>query len=66
MFLPQENLEEASLIPDVHLIGVTDLTSLIPILSGDAPLPVHIPIDPKVYIEKYKSTSKTTGFEHII
>lgn len=45
---------------------MTDLASLIAILSGDKPLPPHTPIDPKVYIEKYKSSSKTTGFEHII
>lgn len=66
MFLPQENLEEASLIPGVHLIGVTDLASLIRILSGLDPLPTHVPIDPKVYIEKYKSGVKITGFEHVI
>ncbi|MDD5197959.1 MAG: YifB family Mg chelatase-like AAA ATPase [Candidatus Gracilibacteria bacterium] len=66
MFLPTENLEEASLIPDVHLIGVADLSSLIAILSGSKPLPVHTPIDPKVYIKKYKSGVKITGFEHII
>ncbi|HBB27015.1 TPA: magnesium chelatase [Candidatus Gracilibacteria bacterium] len=66
IFLPQENLEEASLIPGVHLIGVTDLASLIRILSGLDPLPTHVPIDPKVYIEKYKSSVKITGFEHII
>lgn len=66
MFLPQENLEEASLIPGVHLVGISNLVSLIAILSGEKPLPAHIPIDPKVYIEKYKSSSKTTGFEHII
>ncbi len=66
MFLPQENLEEASLIPWVHLIGVTDLSSLIQILTGSDPLPAHTPIDPKVYIEKYKTASKATGFEHII
>ena len=66
MFLPQENLEEASLIPGVHLIGVNDLASLITILSGDLPLPIHTPIDPKIYIEKYKTTSNNTSFEHII
>lgn len=66
MFLPTENLEEASLIPDVHLIGVTDLSSLVEILSGSKPLPTHTPIDPKIFIEKYKSDIKITGFEHII
>lgn len=66
MFLPTENLEEASLIPGVHLVGVADLASLIDILSGSKPLPPHTPIDPKVYIEKCKSGVKITGFEHVI
>lgn len=66
VFLPQENLEEASLIPGVHLIGVDNLSSIVDILTGARPLPEHTPIDPKVFIEKYKSSVKTTGFEHII
>lgn len=33
---------------------------------GDTKLPTHTPIDPKIYIEKYRGTSLTTGFEHII
>lgn len=66
MFLPLENLEEASLIPDIHLVGVADLASLIGILSGSKPLPAHTPIDPKIYIERYRSDTKVTGFEHVI
>jgi magnesium chelatase family protein len=66
VFLPQENLEEASLIPGVHLIGIENLASLVDIITGTKPLPEHTPIDPKVYIEKYKSDIKITGFEHII
>lgn len=66
VFLPMENLEEASLIPGVHLVGVNDLASLIDILSGVKPLPEHTPIDPQVYIEKYKSRAKLTGFEQVI
>jgi len=66
VFLPMENLEEASLIPGVHLVGVDDLASLVDMLSGTKPLPEHTPIDPKVYIEKYKSGAKLTGFEHVI
>lgn len=66
MFLPLENLEEASLIPDIHLVGVADLASLIGMLSGSKPLPDHVPVDPKAYMERCRPTVKTTGFEHII
>jgi predicted ATPase with chaperone activity len=33
VFLPEENKEEASLIPDVHLVSVNDISSLVRILS---------------------------------
>ncbi|MDD2891890.1 MAG: magnesium chelatase domain-containing protein [Candidatus Gracilibacteria bacterium] len=66
IFLPWENLEEASLIPGVHLIGIENLASLVEILTGTKSLPEHTPVDPKVFIEKYKSSTKITGFEHII
>lgn len=66
VFLPEENKEEASLIPDVHLVSVSDLSSLVRILTGSDPLPANIPIDPKKYIERYRQQSTETGFEHII
>lgn len=66
VFLPKENLEEASLIPGVHLVGIEKLSELVDILTGTSPLPTHTPIEAKTYIERYGTMNKTTGFEHII
>lgn len=66
VFLPKENLEEASLIPDVRLVGIETLSEAVDILLGNKKLPKYEPIDPKTYKEKHLSGVKITGFEHII
>lgn len=66
VFLPMENLREASLIPGVHLVGVEDLASLVDMLSGTKPLPAYAPIDPKTFAQECRSMRKSVGFEHIV
>jgi magnesium chelatase family protein len=66
VFLPIENLEEASLIPGVELIGVDSLSSVIKILLGEKKIPKHTPIDLQKYTEKHSLSSNVTGFEHIV
>lgn len=47
IYLPQENLPQASLVPDVHLIGIGSLQELLLRLKGIAPPPEAIMIKPQ-------------------
>jgi magnesium chelatase family protein len=39
IFLPQDNALEASVIPDIAVIGIKSLSQVVDILTGDAPIP---------------------------
>ena len=39
IFLPVDNTPEASVIPDIDVIGVTSLGEMIRILSDETPIP---------------------------
>lgn len=39
IFLPKDNTLEASVIPDIDVIGIDSLSELIDILTGEKPLP---------------------------
>lgn len=45
IFLPMANVREASVIPDVEVIGVESLRHLVDILIGNIPLPESEKID---------------------
>ncbi len=40
IFLPVDNTLEASVIPDIDVIGISYLSEAIDMLTGDAPIPV--------------------------
>lgn len=39
IFVPIDNALEASVIPDIDVIGVSRLSDVVDILTGDAPIP---------------------------
>jgi predicted ATPase with chaperone activity len=42
IFLPIDNTLEASVIPDIDVIGVANLSDMVDILTGDTPMPLGI------------------------
>ena len=42
IFLPIDNTLEASVIPDIDVIGVASLLDVVDILTGDTPMPLGI------------------------
>lgn len=42
IFLPVDNTLEASVIPDIEVIGVAYLADIVNILTGDGPMPAGI------------------------
>lgn len=42
IFLPTDNTLEASVIPDIEVIGIKNLCEAIDMLTGDAPIPTGI------------------------
>ncbi len=42
IFLPVDNTLEASVIPDIDVIGVASLSDLVAILTGDTPIPARV------------------------
>lgn len=39
IFVPLDNALEASVIPDIDVIGIASLSDMVDILTGDMPLP---------------------------
>ena len=39
IFLPVDNTQEASVIPDVEVIGIEKLSDIVDILTGEAQIP---------------------------
>ena len=39
IFLPLDNTQEASVIPDVEVIGIEKLSNIVDILTGDEGIP---------------------------
>jgi predicted ATPase with chaperone activity len=39
IFLPVDNTPEASVIPDIEVIGVATLSDAVDILTGESPMP---------------------------
>ena len=42
IFLPIDNTLEASVIPDIDVIGIANLSDMIDILTGDIPIPIGV------------------------
>jgi predicted ATPase with chaperone activity len=40
IFVPMDNALEASVIPDIDVIGIASLSDVVDILIGESPLPV--------------------------
>ena len=45
IFLPIDNTLEASVIPDIDVIGVANLSDMVDILTGETPMPLGIKHD---------------------
>jgi len=62
VFLPQDNLEEASVISGIHTIGVQSLSHIIDILNKKIPLPETLSFS----LENIRSQEHMYDFSHII
>jgi predicted ATPase with chaperone activity len=63
IFLPQDNALEASVIPDIAVIGIKGLSQVVDILTGDTPIPEGTK---RVDIESRKIKSYSPDFSDII
>lgn len=67
VFLPRENLLEASLIPDIRLVAADSLAEIVSYLTLEKPLPENEPIDPAALLERFGTEdSEVMGFEQVI
>jgi len=63
IFLPIDNTLEASVIPDIEIIGVKNLSDTVSILTGDVPMPASIT---KVESPEEKNKTYSPDFSDII
>ncbi|HBY74707.1 TPA: hypothetical protein DEG21_02275 [Patescibacteria group bacterium] len=54
IFVPEENREEASLIPGINIVAVANLTEIVDILNETK----EAPIAPKINIKDFLSENK--------
>ena len=63
IFLPIDNTLEASVIPDIEIIGVKNLSDTVSILTGDLPMPASIT---KIESSEEKNKTYSPDFSDII
>lgn len=62
IFLPVDNTQEASVIPDVEVIGIAKLSDIVDILTGETPMPEWV----KRTIIESELHKTSVDFSHII
>ena len=66
LFVPEENAKEASMIPDISIIAISNLRQAVTYLTKDTVLQFVVPVNISEIIKKDKEKMSRYDISHII